>query len=185
MKLLKHWLLAMGLSSLIGSALAVDLPGAVVSADWLSKNISEVQVVEVRSDIASFTKAPEFTTDKKTNKKVLVEVGGHIPDSLLLDFKKVRAERLVDGKKVKYLIPEKADFQALMQSVGVVAGKPIVLVPVGQDISDIDEALRAYWQLKVYGEDKVAVLDGGIAGWLAEGREFSVVAPKKIGRAHV
>jgi thiosulfate/3-mercaptopyruvate sulfurtransferase len=179
MKLLKHWLLAVGLSSLIGSALAVDLPGAVVSADWLSKNLSEVQVVEVRSDITTFTKSPEFTTDKKTSKKVLVEVGGHIPDSLLLDFKKVRAERLVDGKKVKYLIPEKADFQALMQSVGVVAGKPIVLVPVGQDISDIDEALRAYWQLKVYGEDKVAVLDGGIAGWLADGREFSVAASKK------
>lgn len=180
MKLKKHWLLGFGLSLLIGSALAVDLPGPVVSADWLAKNLSEVQVVEVRSDIDTYTKEPEFTVDKKTGKKVLVEVGGHIADSTLLDFKKIRAERLIDGKKIKYLIPEKADFQALMQSVGVVAGKPIVLVPVGQDISDIDEALRAYWQLKVYGEDKVAVLDGGIAGWLAEGREFVISPTKKM-----
>jgi len=110
---------------------------------------------------------------------VLVEFGGHLPDSVLLDFKKVRAERLIDGKKIKYLIPEKADFQNLIQSLGVNADKPIILVPVGQDISDVDEALRVYWQLKVYGETHMAILDGGFAGWLAEGREFTVATTKK------
>jgi len=177
-----QWLLAFILISLASLAQAITLPGPVVSADWLASNMSEVQVIEVRTDLASFLRNPEFDTDKKTGKKFLVEVGGHISNSTLLDFKKVRVDRLVDGKKIKFLIPEKADFEKLVQSLGINSDKPIILVPIGQDMSDIDEALRTYWSFKVYGEDQVAVLDGGIAGWLGEGRKFSTVnTPKAAG----
>ena len=177
-----QWLLAFALAGLVGLAQAIALPGPVVSADWLTNNLSEVQVIEVRTDLASYLKKPEFETDKKTGKKFLVEVGGHITNSTLLDFKKVRVERLVDGKKIKLLIPEKADFEKLVQSLGINSDKPIVLVPIGQDMSDIDEALRTYWSFKVYGEDRVAVLDGGIAGWLSEGREYTTINnPKATG----
>jgi len=177
-----QWLLAFALASLVGLAQAISLPGPVVSADWLTNNLLEVQVIEVRTDFASYLKKPEFETDKKTGKKFLVEVGGHITNSTLLDFKKVRVERLVDGKKIKLLIPEKADFEKLVQSLGINSDKPIVLVPIGQDMSDIDEALRTYWSFKVYGEDRVAVLDGGIAGWLSEGREYTTINnPKAAG----
>ena len=177
-----QWLLAFVLISLVSLAQAITLPGPVVSADWLANNMSEVQVIEVRTDLASYLRSPEFDTDKKTGKKFLVEVGGHIANSTLLDFKKVRVERLVDGKKIKHLIPEKADFEKLVQSLGINSDKPIVLVPIGQDMSDIDEALRTYWSFKVYGEDQVAVLDGGIAGWLSEGREFTIAnSPKATG----
>jgi len=175
-----QWLFAFVLASLVSLAQAITLPGPVVSADWLANNLSEVQVIEVRTDLASYLRNPEFDTDKKTGKKFLVEVGGHITNSTLLDFKKVRAERLVDGKKIKFLIPEKADFEKLVQSLGINSDKPIVLVPIGQDMSDIDEALRTYWSFKVYGEDRVAVLDGGIAGWLGEGREFTTANTQKL-----
>ena len=172
-------LLAFALTGLVSLVQAITLPGPVVSADWLSNNLSDVQVIEVRTDLASYLRNPEFDTDKKTGKKFLVEVGGHITNSNLLDFKRVRVERLVDGKKIKFLIPEKADFEKLVQSLGINSDKPIVLVPIGQDMSDIDEALRAYWSFKVYGEDQVAVLDGGIAGWLGEGREYVTTNAQK------
>ena len=174
-----QWLLAFALTGLVSLVQAITLPGPVVSADWLSNNLSDVQVIEVRTDLASYLRNPEFDTDKKTGKKFLVEVGGHIANSTLLDFKKVRVERLVDGKKIKFLIPEKADFERLVQSLGINSDKPIVLVPIGQDMSDIDEALRTYWSFKVYGEDQVAVLDGGIAGWLGEGREYVTTNTQK------
>lgn len=166
-------LAGLALAALAAPALALDLPGPVVDSAWLAKNLGEVQVVEVRSDFASFSREPVFETDKKSGKKTLAEVGGHLPGARLVDFKVVRAERQVGDRKLKYLIPEKADFQTRMQAAGIVADKPIVLVPVAQDIADIDEALRLYWSLKVYGEDRLAVLDGGAAGWIAEGREFS------------
>ena len=114
-----QWALALVLTSLVTLVQAITLPGPVVSADWLANNLSEVQVIEVRTDLASYLRNPEFDTDKKTGKKFLVEVGGHITNSSLLDFKKVRVDRLVDGKKIKFLIPEKADFEKLVQSLGI------------------------------------------------------------------
>lgn len=173
MKILFKPLAALGLALTTLAAQALDLPGPVVDAAWLAKNQAEVQVLEVRSDFASFTRQPEFETDRKTGKKVLTEVGGHLPGARLIDFKQVRAERLVGERKLKYMIPEKADLQARLRAAGVAADKPIVLVPAGQDISDVSEALRLYWTLKFYGEDRLAVLNGGMAGWLAEGREVS------------
>ena len=170
----------LALSAFLSPALAAELPGPVVNTGWLAEHRGEVQVVEVRSDFASFSKQPVFETDRKTGKKSLVDVGGHLPGARLVDFKDVRTERMLGERKVKFLSPEGADFQARMQAVGVQAGKPIVLVPKGQEIADIDEALRLYWTFKLRGEDQVAVLDGGVAGWLAEGREVTTAAPEKV-----
>ena len=165
--------LAIFLSAVFGLSLAVSLPGPVVSSEWLAANQSAVQILEVRSNMDSFKSEPEFQVDKKTGKKNLVDVGGHIQNASILDFKNIRVERTIDGKKIKYLIPEKIDFQKMIQATGLNSDKPIVLVPIGMSIGDIDEALRAYWQFKVYGEDNIAVLDGGMAGWLIEGRPYT------------
>lgn len=161
-------------------ALAADLPGPVVSAAWLAEHRGDVQVVEVRSEFDSFAKQPVFETDKKTGKKTLVDVGGHLPGARLVNFKDVRTERMLGDRKVKFLAPEAADFEARMDAAGVMADKPIVVVPMGQAIADVDEALRLYWTFKLRGEDRVAVLDGGVAGWLAEGREVSTAAPAAV-----
>ena len=149
------------------------LPGPLVDSQWLANNLDKVQVVEVRGDVKSYVNAPEFDTDVKTGKKVLTEVGGHISGSKLIDMKTMRVERMVGDQKVKYMIPDQAEFQKRVQADGIEADKPIVLVPVGMDGTDVDDALRVYWQFKVYGEDNMAVLDGGMAAWLSEGRVFS------------
>lgn len=174
-----HYILTTALITLSRLTQAGGIPGPVVSADWLANHLDEVQVLEVRTDVASYFKTPQFEIDEKTGNKFLVDVGGHINNSSPLDFKRVRAERLINGRKVKFLLPEKADFEKLIQSAGINSDKPIVLVPVGQDISDIDEALRTYWEFKVYGQNQIAVLDGGIAGWLGNGHEFTTENPKK------
>ncbi|HJV85296.1 MAG TPA: rhodanese-like domain-containing protein [Noviherbaspirillum sp.] len=171
---------ALGVASL--PAFAVDLPGPVVDTAWLAQHRSEVQVVDVRSDTDSYTAQPKIETEKKTGKKVVAAVGGHIPDSMLVDFGTIRTEQNVNGIKVKYMLPSKEQFERLVQAAGIQSDKPIVLVPVGKDVADVDEALRMYWQLKVYGEEHVAVLDGGMAAWLAEGRDVTTSpAPRKAG----
>jgi thiosulfate/3-mercaptopyruvate sulfurtransferase len=161
---------------------AASLPGPLVDAAWLADHLDQVQVVDVRSNVKSYTAPPEFDTDAKTGKKTLSEVGGHIAGSRLIDMKTMRTERQVGALKVKYMIPAQADFEKAVRGAGVAAGKPMVLVPVGSDVTDVDDALRVYWQLKVYGEDNIAVLDGGMANWLAEGRAVSTdAAPVQAG----
>jgi thiosulfate/3-mercaptopyruvate sulfurtransferase len=158
------------------------LPGPVVDTAWLSANMDKVQVVDVRGNVKSFTGMPEFDTDAKSGKKTLSEVGGHIPGSRLIDMKNMRVDRMYGDLKVKYMIPEMADFQKTIQAAGVDGDKPIVLVPMGVDVTDVDDALRVLWQLKTYGEDNLAVLDGGMATWLIENRPFSSdAAPAKTG----
>jgi thiosulfate/3-mercaptopyruvate sulfurtransferase len=169
----------LALFALAAIAEAVSLPGPVVSADWLSKNIDDVQVVMVTGDTAVFTRAPEIVTDSRTGKRVVAEVGGHMAGATLFDFKKARVEKAIATAKVKFLIPELADFEKLVRSIGVNAGKPIVLVPLGLEVSDVDEALRVLWSFKVYGEQNIAVLDGGLAGWLADGKPVTVARASK------
>ena len=152
-------------------AQALDVPAAVVNMDWLGKNLSEVQVVEVRTDMGSLKRQPELAVDKKSGKKVVVDVGGRIEQARVIDMKAMRTTRKMGELSVQYMLPERADFEKAIQAAGIDAGKPIVLVPMGQAIEDIDDALRVYWQFKVYGEANVAVLDGGQAAWLLDGRD--------------
>lgn len=152
-------------------AQAVELPGPLVSADWLAEHAAEVTILDVRDDLESFAKAPEFETDKKTGQKKLSEFGGHVPGSLSIDFAKIRAERQIDGRAVKAMLPERAVFETLLRTAGVASDKPIVIVSPGQSTEDLDEAARTYWSLKYYGEDHLAILDGGVSGWIDAGRE--------------
>ncbi len=154
-------------------ALALNVPGPVVDGEWLAKNRADVTVLDVRPNQKSFTAMPEFETDKKTGKKFLVELGGHIAEAVPVDNKKVRVERVINGLKLSGMIPERADFEKLARGWGVQAGRPIVLVSAGMEPIDFNEAARLYWQFKVYGEDNIAVLSGGTAGWIAEGRDVS------------
>lgn len=146
------------------------LPGPVVNAQWLASHLDEVTVLDVRSDIDAFAGTSEYEVNAKTGAKTLVAVGGHIPNALLVDFDRTRANRTIDGRKVEKMLPDKAAFEAMMQDVGLKAGKPIVITANGQTVDEIDMAARLYWSLKVYGEDHLAILDGGDAGWLAAGQ---------------
>lgn len=158
--------------------LALNVPGPVVDGEWLAKNRAELTILDVRGNAKSFTVAPEFETDKKTGRKFLVELGGHIDGATPVDNKKVRVDRTLKGLALKSMIPERADFEKLARSWGVAAGKPIVIVSAGMEPIDFNDAARLYWQFKVYGEDNVAVLNGGTAGWIAEGREVVTSAAK-------
>ena len=168
-------LLSLGLTLSALVTQAGILPGPLVDTQWLASHVDQVQILEVRGNAKSFTAAPEVVVDNK-GRRVVEEVGGHIPGALLVDAKKMRTDRKYGDLTVKYMIPEAADFEKYARSAGVVAGKPMVLVPVGGEIADINDALRLYWQFKVYGEDDVAVLDGGYMTWLVEGRAHSTQA---------
>jgi thiosulfate/3-mercaptopyruvate sulfurtransferase len=161
---------------LLGSAAvqAVTLPGPLVSAQWLSQHRTEVNVIDVRHDPASFIKTPAFTTEKGV--KSLSGFGGHIPGALLLDFGKVRVTRTVDGHEVKWMLPDQMAFQDLMRSIGVKAGRPTVIVPEGASGADLDMAARVYWSMKVYGDNHLAILNGGTTGWLEQGLAYNTAA---------
>lgn len=178
MKVQSRFFAGAALLGLAQWALALNVPGPVVDGEWLAKNHADVTILDVRPSQKSFTVAPEFETDKKTGKKSLVELGGHIDGAVPVENKTVRTARVVNGLKLIGMIPERADFEKLVRAWGVQAGRPVVIVSAGMEPIDFNEASRLYWQFKVYGEDNIAVLSGGTAGWIAEGRAVSTAAVK-------
>ncbi len=141
--------------ALAGAAAAASaLPGPLVTPEWLAAHRAAVTVLDVREDAAGSPAG----------------LGDRIPGSLLVEYSDLRVERLIDGRKIPWMLPDAQHFQAIMRKAGVPAGKPIVIVTPATVPEDLDTAARVYWSLKVYGDDDLAILDGGLARWLAEGR---------------
>lgn len=154
---------------------ATEKLSPVVDAAWLNAHKSEVIILQVSGPVESFTKAP--VVENKDGKLVVKSVAGHIAGASFVDFKKVRVSRDVEGKSVKGLIPLKADFEKLAQSWGVDKNATIIFVPAGLETADVDEAARLYWQFKYYGHKNMAILNGGMAAWLAAGYPADTSAP--------
>ena len=125
----------------------------LVDVDWVAGNLDNENVVliDLRNKI-----------DKGSYETYL---DGHIPSSLHSDY-------LKDGWRVGRddvvgLLPTEAEFEALARKLGVSAGSHIVLIPAGVNSTDFGSSARAYWTFKVFGHDKVSILNGGYAAWVA------------------
>jgi len=167
-------------------ASAEQVPGPLVDSSWLKGNLDKVLVLDVRKDSKSFTKKGK---KKKTiagmqscgaKKGSGIKVSGHIPGAVLVSWGKVRVKRDIDGRKVQKLIPAKSDFEAFMQAHGANNDSTIVLASKGADSKGMTFATRLYWQLKYYGHDNMAILDGGTARWAADGNELSYEKSKPV-----
>ena len=151
---------------------ASEFPTPLVETDWLAKNLNNVVLLDVRTSKKNFTSNPVFNKDKKTGRQHLVRVGGHIPGANLVLYRNVRGEQQIDGRKVKHMIISKDKFESLMQNAGVNQDSNIVIVTNAESDFDLTMASRMYWQVKYFGHDQVAILNGGTAQWLVDGRKY-------------
>ncbi len=126
---------------------AASLPGPLVDADWLLDNIDEVVVLDVRKDLVSFSR------------------DGHIESAVLVDSSKVRTTREINGKTLTRMIPAQQDYIESMQDHGVSTDSLVVITHKGETAGNVASAARLYWQMKYYGFDNVALLDGGNRAW--------------------
>ena len=65
---------------------------------------------------------------------------------------------------------DETKFASRMQTLGIGDGNRIVVY----DNSPLHTAARAWWMLKAFGAHHVAILDGGLQKWMAEGRPFEI-----------
>lgn len=77
------------------------------------------------------------------------------------------------GTTGRHPLPEVAAFLRVLGALGV--------TPASQVVAYDDKtglwASRLWWMLRFVGHDAVAVLDGGLTRWKAEGRELTALAP--------
>lgn len=150
------------------SAQAFQIPGPLVEPDWLEQHLDQVAILDVREDIESFTRKAVLVRKRFTGDLKIRIPGAHIPGAVLVDFLNIRTSREIDDRRVRRMIPEKAEFEQLMQSWGINKDDTIVIVSLGMSNSDMTMATRLYWQIKYFGHDNLTILNGGMAQWLLE-----------------
>jgi thiosulfate/3-mercaptopyruvate sulfurtransferase len=124
----------------------------LVDADWVESKIGEpgVVIVEVDEDTSAYDK-------------------GHIPSAIKIDWKK----DLQDPVRRDFV--DQAGFEALLSERGIGGDDTVVLYGGNNNWF----ASYAYWYFKLYGHDKVLLLDGGRKKWELDSRELAREVPSR------
>ncbi|XP_042520147.1 thiosulfate/3-mercaptopyruvate sulfurtransferase 1, mitochondrial-like [Macadamia integrifolia] len=131
---------------------SVSTKDPVVSVDWLHANLKEPDV--------KVLDASWYMPDEQRNPIQEYQVA-HIPRALFFD---------VDGisdrsTKLPHMLPSEEAFAAAVSALGIQNKDGLVVY----DGKGIFSAARVWWMFRVYGHDRVWVLDGGLPQWRASG----------------
>ena len=124
-----------------------------VSTKWLADNLGADDLAVV--DCTAFLP----TTPRDARAEFLAT---HVPGARFLDIAEV-ADR---SHPAPHMLPSAADFGAAMERLGVGRDERIIVY----DNSPLRTAARGWFMFRHFGAAQVAVLDGGLGKWLAEGR---------------
>ncbi len=125
---------------------------ALVDADWVQAHAGDpgVVLIEVDEDTSAYDK-------------------GHIRHAVKIDWKK----DLQDPVRRDFV--DRAGFEALMSAKGIANDDTVVLYGGNNNWF----AAYAYWYFKLYGHEKVKLLDGGRKKWELESRELVTEVPQR------
>jgi thiosulfate/3-mercaptopyruvate sulfurtransferase len=138
------------------------MPPSVVSTQWLAENLDRL---EVRVLDASWY----LPTSGRNGRAEFA--AGHIPGARYFDLDAASDDRT----SLPHMLPTAARFAEQAGALGVSNDSTVVVYDgSGGNLS----AGRAWWLFKAFGHDRVAVLDGGIKKWKAEGRAMETGIPR-------
>ena len=129
---------------------------SLVSTEWLAAEFGacDLRIVDASKHL------PEAGRDARAEYE-----DGHIPGAVFMDL-----SALVDpAAPVENTLPPASAFAAQMEALGLGDGSRIVVY----DDSAVKTAARAWFMLRHFGAQNVAILDGGITKWIAEGRPLA------------
>lgn len=130
---------------------------ALVTTEWLAaeSGASDLRIVDA-------TYFANFPGEAPRDAAAECEAA-HIPGAVFMNLGELRDTE----SDLPMMLPSAEKFASRMQSLGLGDGSRIVLY----DNSPHHTAARAWWMLRTFGAHDVAILDGGLAKWQAEGRE--------------
>lgn len=127
----------------------------LVSTEWLAGELgaSDLRIVDASYHL-------EADRDPSADYEA-----AHILGAVFMDL----ADLADPNSELPMMVPSAERFASRMQSLGLGDGSRIVLY----DDSDLHSSARAWWMLNLFGAHEIAILDGGLTKWRAEGREIA------------
>jgi thiosulfate/3-mercaptopyruvate sulfurtransferase len=139
----------------------------IVDTDWLASHLDA-------PDLVIFDASWHLPTAGRDPKAEYLKE--HIPGALFFDI-----DDLTDEKSsLPHMLPSTVKFASRMKKMGVGDGMRIVVY----DTLGLFSAARAWWTFRAMGHEDVAVLDGGLKKWKAEGRELEDGPARKRTERH-
>ncbi|MEY4160538.1 MAG: hypothetical protein RLZZ136_1159 [Pseudomonadota bacterium] len=129
---------------------------SLVTAEWLAAEMgaSDLRIVDATKHL------PDTGRDARAEYEA-----AHIPGAVFMNL-----EELVDpAAPIENTLPSAEKFASRMQALGLGDGSRIVLY----DNSAIKSSARAWFMLRMFGAQNVALLDGGMTKWQADGRPIA------------
>jgi thiosulfate/3-mercaptopyruvate sulfurtransferase len=128
-------------------------PQLLVSTDWLAAHLSapDLRILDASWHMSA------------ANRDARAEFeASHIPGARFFDIDEIADTQ----SSLPHMAPPVEKFVARMRALGVGDGHRVIVY----DTSSIFSASRVWWTFRLFGKTDVAVLDGGLPKWRAEGR---------------
>lgn len=130
-----------------------DLNGPLVSTAWLAEHLND-------GDVKILDGSFYLPAEKRSATEEFA--AGHIPGAQFFDIDEI-SDHSID---LPHMFPDEATFAAAAGAMGIGNGDTVVCYDGGK----MTGAGRVWWMFRAFGHDKVAILDGGMTKWKAEGR---------------
>ncbi|MGI3184729.1 3-mercaptopyruvate sulfurtransferase [Nioella aestuarii] len=140
--------------------MSADDPKTLVSTQWLADHMKDP---DLRIIDASYY-LPDMGRDAKAEYDA-----AHIPGARFFDIDDV-SDSVSD---LPHMAPPPEKFMSRLRAMGVGDGHQVVVY----DGNGLFSAARVWWLFRLMGKTDIAVLDGGIRKWQAEGREIEDMPP--------
>jgi thiosulfate/3-mercaptopyruvate sulfurtransferase len=140
--------------------MAMDDPKTLVSTDWLEAHLKD-------PDLRVLDGSWFLPTMERDAKAGYAEA--HIPGARFFDIEEISDSR----SELPHMAPPVEKFISRMRAMGVGDGHQVVVY----DQAGMFSAPRVWWLFRLMGKTDIAVLDGGLPKWVAEGRETEDLPP--------
>jgi thiosulfate/3-mercaptopyruvate sulfurtransferase len=139
-------------------------PSPLVSTEWLAAHLAvpDVKVVDATWYL------PTLQRDARAE-----HAEAHIKGAIYFDI-----DDIADAASpLPHMLPDPVKFSSRVRKLGLGDGTRIIVY----DNNRYSASARAWWMFRVFGHEDVAVLDGGLVKWRAEGRPVDdrPVVPKE------
>jgi thiosulfate/3-mercaptopyruvate sulfurtransferase len=127
---------------------------ALVTTEWLADRLGHPRLRVVDGSMYLPTSGRDAAAEY---------AAAHLPGAVFFDLEATSDRQ----SSLPHMLPSAADFAERMSALGLDDADDIVVYDgSGANLS----AARVWWMFRVFGHDRVAVLDGGIGKWRREGR---------------
>ena len=137
-----------------------DDPKTLVSTEWLAAHLKDP---DLRVLDGSWY-LPAQGRDAKAEYDA-----AHIPGARFFDIDEISDHR----SDLPHMAPPVEKFMSRLRAMGVGDGHQVVVY----DGAGLFSAARVWWLFRLMGQENIAVLDGGLPKWQAEGREIEDLPP--------